>query len=853
MDVYVDYSCEDNSETSETGRTKLTVSDFDTTSIRDVKYAIQDAIQAPVCDQQLFHQGQPVTDDDMPLSRLYFREGDCFKLQFLAAADIPGMRELLDVLKNFAQEIVEILNRQLPVVNLESLERLQDLSDEQNSVSRTLQKLADQFLHPWKCLRSVAQRHFFVQEGGFEAFLEVFKFSRQLYTVEHSENDFNGYTSSTIRSERNMDVYVDYSCEDNSETSETGRTKLTVSDFDTTSIRDVKYAIQDAIQAPVCDQQLFHQGQPVTDDDMPLSRLYFREGDCFKLQFLAAADIPGMRELLDVLKNFAQEIVEILNRQLPVVNLESLERLQDLSDEQNSVSRTLQKLADQFLHPWKCLRSVAQRHFFVQEGGFEAFLEVFKFSRQLYTVEHSENDFNGRVTPQVAFTAFPGGYGSAPPRAAIFLDQLKQSFNHGQLFLQLCCLGFLWNFGETPQDRKFLMSRDVFPLTVDALLLKPPPLEETGHIDRHEANMTIGVNEMAIGCCAALAEYDSNIQEEMSKMPQLIDKLLFLVDRCQSELEGYSLYSSHVASNIMFYCTFNVKSAQPLVDCGALEKMINITKRLLNDDDSSTSLRYYCCLFLARMRSAPLVTQDRDTCVVIDELIDVFLDRHVPDEISRWEEENSYVWITMMPLAHLAFAAGKIVNFDGQESEGTQCILERKRSDTNIMEMVETGEAGMEESPKSPFPLSSLDNSEENLSDQTSCKRRRIEDQLATANTMCDISENMAIETSMSGNKNCVLAGKKDQFTWPGSTSTQKLGIFSLVHMLSIKENQQLALSENLFPYLVCLSWHLKCDEREKLRTSLANFHNATTPPSLKVSAKSVLALVNGLDMVFNI
>ncbi|KAL9957170.1 hypothetical protein ACROYT_G038774 [Oculina patagonica] len=193
MDVYVDYSCEDNSETSETGRTKLTVSDFDTTSIRDVKYAIQDAIQAPVCDQQLFHQGQPVTDDDMPLSRLYFREGDCFKLQFLAAADIPGMRELLDVLKNFAQEIVEILNRQLPVVNLESLERLQDLSDEQNSVSRTLQKLADQFLHPWKCLRSVAQRHFFVQEGGFEAFLEVFKFSRQLYTVEHSENDFNGH------------------------------------------------------------------------------------------------------------------------------------------------------------------------------------------------------------------------------------------------------------------------------------------------------------------------------------------------------------------------------------------------------------------------------------------------------------------------------------------------------------------------------------------------------------------------------------------------------------------------------------------------------------------------------------
>ena len=65
MDFYVDYSCEYNNET---GRTKLTVSDFDTTSIRDVKYAIQAAIQAPVCDQQLFYRGQPVTDDDMSLS-----------------------------------------------------------------------------------------------------------------------------------------------------------------------------------------------------------------------------------------------------------------------------------------------------------------------------------------------------------------------------------------------------------------------------------------------------------------------------------------------------------------------------------------------------------------------------------------------------------------------------------------------------------------------------------------------------------------------------------------------------------------------------------------------------------------
>ncbi len=83
--------------------------------------------------------------------------------------------------------------------------------------------------------------------------------------------------------------------------------------------------------------------------------------------------------------------------------------------------------------------------------------------------------------------------------ATMIEDQLKHHFNQGQLVLQLCCLSFLWNFGETPQDRKFLVSKDVFPLTVDALLLQPRPLEDTGHIDI--ASMIVGVNETAIGCC----------------------------------------------------------------------------------------------------------------------------------------------------------------------------------------------------------------------------------------------------------------------------------------------------------------------------------------------------------------
>ena len=291
---------------------------------------------------------------------------------------------------------------------------------------------------------------------------------------------------------------------------------------------------------------------------------------------------------------------------------------------------------------------------------------------------------------------------------------------------------------------------------------------------------------------------------------------------------------------------------------------IGVSQMIILIIDPCPFTRYYCCLFLARMRSAPLITLDRDTCVAIDELIDEFLSKHVPGEISKWEDEYSFVWMTMVPLVHLAFAAGKECYCDqinclkGNASQSEEaCFLDVLQPVTVLNE---AGSADMKESQSMcSHMLLSSDNSEV-FPHQASFKQKRVEDHFTTQTNQCldsfvmhDESETMETETLVSGDKNCVMTDRKDQFTWPGSISTLKLGIFCLVHMLSIKENQQLALTENLLPYLVCLSWHLKCDEKEKLRNSLANFQNVSAPPSLKVITKSVLALVNGLDMVFNL
>ena len=64
------------------------------------------------------------------------------------------------------------------------------------------------------------------------------------------------------------------------------------------------------------------------------------------------------------------------------------------------------------------------------------------------------------------------------------------------------------------------------------------------------------------------------------------------------------------------------------------------------------------------MHSAPLIKLDRDTCAAIDELIDLFLDSIVPDELSKWEEEMPAFWTTIFPHIHLAFAAGKAYYLD---------------------------------------------------------------------------------------------------------------------------------------------------------------------------------------------
>lgn len=293
------------------------------------------------------------------------------------------------------------------------------------------------------------------------------------------------------------------------------------------------------------------------------------------------------------------------------------------------------------------------------------------------------------------------------------------------------------------------------------------------------------------------------------------------------------------------------------------------------------------------MCSAPLVNLAASVCSTIDKLIDTFLDKHVPSEVTKYEEELSFVWMTMVPLVHLAFAEGKKYahgrkmnhsnhghqvnssNLDLTQVKGNH-FLERQSSKSIITDLgVALGAVEIKadsknplepnnderdskcESPQRPEACTQLeaDVTEEakvtiigttvhfQRIKQVNTSIQKVECHHATAKTQSFSSEN----------KDCVMERQKSQFTLPGSKSTQKLGIFSLVHMFSVKDNRELASSENLPAYLVCLSWYLPWEEKEKLKHSMGNLYFASTPPSLKVAAKSVLSLTRGFDMVYRL
>ena len=189
MEVNLELKC---LQTLKTERLKLTVFDWDNMCVKDLKVAFQNEIEVPACDQKLTYQGRTLSDDLFPLRKLYFRDRDWIVVEFLAKANLAEMRDLLEDLKKFSETIVRQDQNQLLLVSPKKLKESATWYVNHDLVIHALGNLSFSYFIPWKDPKSQVHRHFFVQEGGFSAFMEVLKFASKRYRMEDKSSSRYG-------------------------------------------------------------------------------------------------------------------------------------------------------------------------------------------------------------------------------------------------------------------------------------------------------------------------------------------------------------------------------------------------------------------------------------------------------------------------------------------------------------------------------------------------------------------------------------------------------------------------------------------------------------------------------------
>ena len=196
---------------------------------------------------------------------------------------------------------------------------------------------------------------------------------------------------------------------------------LKLPDSHVDKISDVQRLLQSEHQIPVCDQQWRYNSQ-VLGGKETLESLYFRSGDNFEVRYLAAADIQQVDASVQQLKEFYS-------------------KLKHTSIDWEFTSQSIETLTFEHFLPWKNAQSVANRHYFYQQGGLDIFFDVFRY------VQKNREEMDPSVTDN----------GTVPMLYYVVV-------------MEMVCLELLWNFSETGPDRQIIMKYGGLDMTLDSLV-----------------------------------------------------------------------------------------------------------------------------------------------------------------------------------------------------------------------------------------------------------------------------------------------------------------------------------------------------------------------------------------------
>ncbi|XP_031565211.1 uncharacterized protein LOC116300475 [Actinia tenebrosa] len=605
------------------------------------------------------------------------------------------------------------------------------------------------------------------------------------------------------------------------------QTKLAINKDEVSSVYQLKTKIQDLCKAPICDQKLSYLDQPLSDPTTKLSELYLRDGDTICVEFLEKVDLEEFNECIRKLKGFLSSAPPCSSdgNYIHVPLIKNVGKMEDLYAD---IAEPLESL-DMKFSLWKTVQVKANRHYFVQEGGLKVLVEVLHYSQKRYSWICSTT--NPQVQTAILVEKTKGSDSSDDDDEdyeddiAYRSDELVQSFNEWQMILCSLVLQTLWNFMETGPDTWLVLNMDTLQSMIDSYIMSDNYSGPSPHLAVH-------LRESALGCLCGCVEYDEKAQFQVADNLAMMKKLSHTI-----EPKGFFQRNEcPLAANTIFYVSFNQQAIEKLISSGFYEEILDKVQAWHQEFDSSILVLvtwYYCLLFLARVRSSTLCTIPHKHSNAIDSVIERFVQEYNPRRIAEYEENKMYVWMTLAPIIHMAFAAG----------------LPRTRKNTRQLK-TDTNEGSLS-AKKSRYSV------EKTLPEEIDMNKF-AENDLSTA-SISDLhmdTDNNApqLYRQFTGAKEIELGNPKTA-RWPGSSASQKLAIFALQHTLFSRDNRQLLKAEGLDSYLVCLRWQLKSGtEYDKLTNELLVVRgDEIKVPTLTVICKSVLASMHGLDSVFRV
>ena len=151
------------------------------------------------------------------------------------------------------------------------------------------------------------------------------------------------------------------------------------------SIGDMKKKLQTLLSVAACDMSVYHKTQVLSrklENREKISNLYVREGDTFIVKFISVCNLHFFSKFLDDMRAFVKDVCETFSEG------DKIKECIDWNDDTASaidncyrtVLHSLQECAHHQFVPWNCRSTIANRHYFAQEGGLELLARIYNFA-----------------------------------------------------------------------------------------------------------------------------------------------------------------------------------------------------------------------------------------------------------------------------------------------------------------------------------------------------------------------------------------------------------------------------------------------------------------------------------------